>query len=77
MESNSVVELLIGDAQDAADGGRETFAGDVMDCFFLRPNQPFFAAFSSSSLTTMRSSVNSGSYEVKLTELQFYDGSCY
>ena len=48
-----------------AEGGRETGFDGVVLVFFLE-NQPDFFCFSS-SLTTMRSSVNSGSYtETKL-----------
>lgn len=46
---------------DAPDGGRDTVAGeDITDDFFLRENQPFFCCISS-SLTTIRSSLKSGS----------------
>jgi hypothetical protein len=48
------------DGKLAADGGRETLAPGAGVPFFLRPNQPFFTG-SSSSRTTMRSSVKSGS----------------
>lgn len=47
-------------AKEETVGGRDTFCG-VEGAFFFRENQPFLAGKSSSSRTTIRSSVKSGS----------------